>query len=155
MKPKYIKLAREQLDATLERLEPLKTLVPPAKGWIRAIRDAIGMTGEQLAKRLNTNKQRVSRIEHDEKLGKVKIETLRNVAKVMDCVFLYAFVPRDSLDQTVREQAEVIAEKRMARSNQMMRLEKQELSKDEKNKALQNLIDEIIETMPKSLWDEK
>jgi len=155
MKPKHIKLAREQLDATLERLEPLKTLVPPAKGWIRAIRDAIGMTGEQLAKRLNTNKQRVSRIEHDEKLGKVKIETLRNVAKVMDCVFLYAFVPRDSLDQTVREQAEVIAEKRMARSNQMMRLEKQELSKDEKNKALQNLIDEIIETMPKSLWDEK
>ena len=155
MKPKHIKLAREQLDATLERLEPLKTFVPPAKGWIRAIRDAIGMTGEQLAKRLNTNKQRVSRIEHDEKLGKVKIETLKNVAKAMDCVFLYAFVPRDSLDQTVKEQAKVIAKKRMARSNQMMRLEKQELSDSEKAKAMKTIIDEIVETMPKSLWDEK
>ncbi|MHC4132463.1 MAG: mobile mystery protein A [Planctomycetota bacterium] len=155
MKPKHIKLAREQLDATLGRLEPLKTLVPPGKGWIRAIRDAIGMTGEQLAKRLNINKQRVSRIEHDEKLGKVKIETLRNVAEAMDCVFVYAFVPRDSLDQTVKGQAEEIAKKRMARSNQMMRLEKQELSEAEKAKATQTIIDEIVETMPKSLWDEK
>ena len=155
MKPKYIKLAREQLDATLGRFEPLKTLVPPGKGWIRAIRDAIGMTGEQLAKRLNINKQRVSRIEHDEKLGKVKIETLRNVAEAMDCVFVYAFVPRDSLGQTVKERAEAIAKKRMARSNQMMRLEKQELSEAEEAKAMQNLIDEIVETMPKSLWDEK
>ena len=154
MKPKHVKLAREQLDATLGRLESLKILVPPGKGWIRAIRDAIGMTGEQLAKRLNINKQRVSRIEHDEKLGKVKIETLRNVAEAMDCVFVYAFVPRDSLAQTVKEQAKEIAKKRMARSNQMMRLEKQELSEAEKAKAMQTIIDEIVETMPKSLWDE-
>ena len=155
MKPKHIKLAREQLDATLGRFEPLNTLVPPGKGWIRAIRDAIGMTGEQLAKRLNINKQRVSHIEHGEKLGKVKIETLRNVAEAMDCVFVYAFVPRNSLDQTVKWQAEKIANKRMARSNQMMRLEKQELSEAEKAKAIQTIIDEIVETMPKSLWDEK
>ena len=155
MKPKHIKLAREQLDVTLGRFEPLKTLVPPGKGWIRAIRDAIGMTGEQLAKRLNINKQRVSRIEHDEKLGKIKIETLRNVAEAMDCVFVYGFVPRDSLDQTVKGQAEEIAKKRMARSNQMMRLEKQELSEADKAKAMQTIIDEIVETMPKSLWDEK
>ena len=155
MKSKQIKLAREQLDTALRRFEPLKSIAPPNKGWIRAIRDAIGMTGEQLANRLNINKQRVSRIEHDEKLGKVKIETLRNVADALDCVFVYSFVPRTTLEQAVREQAEVIAKKRMARSNQLMRLEKQELSKDEKNKALQNLIDEITETMPKSLWDEK
>ena len=122
MKPKQIKLAREQLDATLRRFEPLKSITPPNKGWIRAIRDVIGMTGEQLANRLNTNKQRVSRIEHDEKLGKVKIETLQNVAEALDCVFVYSFVPRNNLEQTVREQAQVIAEKRMARSNQMMRL---------------------------------
>ena len=155
MKPKHIKLAREQLDVTLGRFEPLKRLVPSGNGWIRAIRDAVGMTGQQLAKRLNINKQRVSRIEHDEKLGKVKIETLRNVAEALDCVFVHAFVPKNSLKQMVKEQAEVIAKKRMARSNQMMRLEKQELSEAEKAKAMQTIIDEIIEAMPKSLWDEK
>ena len=52
MKTKYKKLLREQLDATLKRFEPFKTVVPPQKGWIRAIRDALGMTGEQLSDRL-------------------------------------------------------------------------------------------------------
>ena len=155
MKAKHKKLAREQLDATLKRFEPLKTLVPPGKGWIRAIRNALGMTGEQLAIRLNVNKQRVSRIEQDEKLGKVRLETLRNVAEAMDCIFVYAFVPRDSLEQTVRNQAKLVAQKRAARSNQLMRLEKQELSNSEKEKSLKDLIVDITNTMPKSLWDEK
>lgn len=155
MKAKHKKLAREQLDATLKHFELLKTLVPPVKGWIRAIRNALGMTGEQLAIRLNVNKQRVSRIEQDEKLGKVRLETLRNVAEAMDCIFVYAFVPRDSLEQTVRNQAKLVAQKRAARSNQMMRLEKQELSNSEKEKSLKDLIVDITNTMPKSLWDEK
>ena len=86
MKAKHKKLAREQLDVTLKRFEPLKTLVLPGKGWIRAIRDALGMTGEQLAARLTVNKQRVSRIQQDEKLGKVKLETLRNVAAAVGFV---------------------------------------------------------------------
>jgi len=155
MKAKHKNLAREQLDETLKRFGPLKTIVPPRKGWIRAIRDAIGMTGEQLAKRLGVNKQRVSRIERDEKLGKVTIKTLRNVAEGMDCIFVYGFVPRDTLEQTVRNQAISVAIKRMARSNQMMRLEKQELGEKEKEKALKELILDITSTMPKSLWDEE
>lgn len=155
MKPKQIKLARKQLDDTLKRFEPLKAVFPPPKGWIRAIRDVLGMTGSQLANRLNVNKQRVSRIEHDEKLGKIKVETLRNVADALNCEFVYCFVPKESLEQAVRNQAKIIAKKRMARSNQMMRLEKQELSKTEKNRAMQDLVEEIVENMPKSLWDDK
>ncbi|MHC4212958.1 MAG: helix-turn-helix domain-containing protein [Planctomycetota bacterium] len=81
MKAKHKKLVREQLDETLRRFKPIKTLVPPPKGWIRAIRDALGMTGEQLAGRLNTNKQRIARIEQDEKLGKLTIICLWRCAK--------------------------------------------------------------------------
>lgn len=155
MKAKHKKLAREQLDATLKRFEPLKTLVPPRKGWVRALRDALGMTGEQLAMRLDVNKQRVARIEQDERSGSVTLKTLRRVAEAMDCILVYSFVPRDSLEQTVRKQAELVAQKRTSRSNQTMRLEKQELSEEEKGKALSNLITDITDTMPKSLWDEK
>jgi hypothetical protein len=64
------------------------------------------------------------------------------------------YLPRTSLEQTVRNQAKFVAEKRTARSNQMMRLERQELSQNEKEKALRDLIAEIIDTMPKSLWDD-
>ncbi len=66
MKAKQKNLAREQLDEVLKKFLPLKIVNSPRKGWIRAIRDALGMTGAQLAKRLHTNKQRVSRIEQDE-----------------------------------------------------------------------------------------
>jgi len=155
MKAKQKNLAREQLDQTLKKFLPLKTVVPPRKGWIRAIRDVLGMTGEQLAERLHANKQRVSRIEQDEKFGKVTLKTLRNVAEALDCEFVYGFVPKESLEKTVRNQARFVAKKRMSRSNQMMRLEKQELSNAEKEKATESLIGDIISTMPKSLWDEQ
>jgi predicted DNA-binding mobile mystery protein A len=154
MRGKQKKLAREQLDKTMKSFESLKAMSAPKKGWIRAIRDTLGMTGEQLAKRLDVNQQRVARIEQDETLGKVTLNTMQNIAEAMNCVFVYGVVGRDSLEQIVRRQAEIVAKKRMARSNQMMRLEKQELSEAEKVKAMQNLIDEIVETMPKSLWDE-
>lgn len=155
MRGKQKKLAREQLDETMKSFESLKAMSAPIKGWIRAIRDTVGMTGGQLAKRLKVNQQRVARIEQDEVLGKVTLNTMQNVAEAMDCVFVYGVVARDSLEQIVRGQAELVAKKRMVRSNQMMRLEKQELSEAEKVKAMQTLIDEIVETMPKSLWDEK
>lgn len=155
MKAKQINLAREQLDETLKKFLPLKIVTPPRKGWIRAIRNALGMTGEQLAVRLHANKQRVSRIEQDERLGKVTLKTLINVAEALDCEFIYGFVPRESLEQTVRNQAKSVAQKRMSRSNQMMRLEKQELSNEDKEKVLNGLIGDITSTMPKSLWDEQ
>jgi predicted DNA-binding mobile mystery protein A len=155
MTGKQKKLAREQLDETMKSFESLKDRSAPRKGWIRAIRDTLGMTGEQLAKRLGVNQQRVARMEQDEVLGKVTINTIQNAAEAMDCVFVYGVVARDSLDQIVRKQAEVLANKRMVQSNQMMRLEKQELSETDKAKAMQTIIDEIVETMPKSLWDEK
>ena len=153
MRGKQKKLAREQLDETIKSFDSLKVMSAPRKGWIRAIRDTLGMTGRQLAKRLEVNQQRVARIEQDEILGKVTLNTMQNTAEAMGCIFVYGIVPRNSLEKLVRTQAEVIAQKRMARSNQMMRLEKQELSEAEKAKAMQNLIDEIIETMPKTLWD--
>lgn len=155
MKAKHRKLALEQLHATLSRFEPLKETPPPRKGWIRAIRDALGMTGEQLARRLNTNRQRIARIEQDEKTGGLTLRTLRRVADALDCVFVYGFVPRAGLEQTVRNQAELAAKKRLARSNQTMKLEMQELSDAEKEKMLQDLVAEIINTMPKSLWNEE
>ena len=155
MKAKHKNLAREQLDETLKQFLPLKAIVPPRKGWIRAIRDALGMTGEQLAKRLDANKQRVSRIEQDEKLGSITLKTMRSVAEALDCEFVYGFVPKESLEQTVRNQAKVIAKKRMSRSNQMMRLEKQELSSTEKEKAMESIVEDITSTMPKLLWDEQ
>lgn len=154
MKQRQLKLAREQLDETLKQFYPLRKVAAPRKGWICAIRSALGMTGQQLARRLFTNKQRVSRIEQDELQGKVTLKTLRHVAEALDCTFVYGFVPHDSLDNSIRKQAEKIAGKRMSISNQTMRLEMQELGDLEKQKVMASMVEEIIATMPKSLWDQ-
>jgi predicted DNA-binding mobile mystery protein A len=151
MRKKYKKLTLKQLDETLKGLVPIT--VPP-KGWVRAIRDALGMSARQLAKRMGVKQQRVVRIEQDEKQGRVTVNTLRNVAEAMDCGFVYGFVPKETLAQAVRDQARRVAAKRMNRSNQMMRLEAQELGDEEKENVLNELIDEIVDTMPRNLWDE-
>ena len=152
MKAKYRKLAIKQLDETMARYKPLES-VQPRTGWIRAIRDALGMTGEQLAQRLSVNKQRISRIEQDEILGRVTLKTLQDVAEALDCKFIYGFVPRESLERMVKKNARALATKRMKRSNQTMRLEKQELSEKDKEEAFEVIIGDITDTMPRSLWD--
>lgn len=155
MKAKYKKLAREQLDATLRGFKPLKNVAGPGKGWIRAIRDALGMTQKQLARRMGVNFQRVARIEKDERPGNVTINTMRNVAEALDCVFVYCLVPKDSLENTVRRRAKILAHKLMEQSSQTMMLEKQELELTEKSRSLDALTGDIVNSMPKSLWEEQ
>ena len=155
MNAKQTKIAREQLDKVMQKLGPAKNLSIPGKGWIRAIRDSLGITGRQLAARLGVNQQRVARLEKDETLGRVTIATMREVAEAMDCKFVYGIVANDSLEHIIERQAEKVAANRMNRSNQLMRLEKQELDEQEKLRANELLIKEIVDKMPKSLWDDE
>ena len=147
------KLIREQLDASLQRLStPLDVTAPP-KGWIRAIRDALGMTAKQLANRLGVAQQAVARIEKEELAGSVTIKTMRRIAECLDCVFVYGFVPRTSLEETVARQAKKVAAQRLAQASQTMSLENQALSRRENEQALSDLVDELIRTLPSNLWN--
>jgi len=148
------KLIREQLDASLKRFSPLLDVTPPPKGWIRAIRDALGMTAKQVASRLGVAQQSVARIEKEELAGSVTIKTMRRVAETFDCVFVYGFVPRDSLENAVKNQAEMVARKRLSRVSQTMRLENQELSRNEQKKAFVEEVQRLVQTVPSHLWDE-
>jgi predicted DNA-binding mobile mystery protein A len=146
-------LIREQLDASLQRFSHLRNAPPPPKGWIRAIRDALGMTAKQLANRLGVAQQAVARIEKGELEGSVTIKTMRRIAECLDCVFVYGFVPRTSLAETVSRQAKNVAAQRLAQVSQTMSLEDQALSRKENEQVLSNLVDELIRTLPSNLWD--
>lgn len=147
------KLILEQLNITLKRFSAIKSVNPPRKGWIRAIRDALGISTRQLGDRLGVSKSRITRIEQDEVSGSVTLKTMRRMADVFDCVFVYGFVPRKTLEDTLKNQAIHVAKKRMARVVHTMVLEDQGLSEDEQKKAFGTVVDELIETMPKSLWE--
>ena len=147
------KLIRQQLDASLQRLSPLLDVTAPPKGWIRAIRDALGMTAKQLASRLGVAQQAVARIEKEELAGSVTIKTMRRIADCLDCVFVYGFVSRTNLEETVARQAKKVAAQRLAQASQTMGLENQALSRKENEQALSDLVDELIRTLPSNLWN--
>ncbi len=153
MRKEQKKLMREQLDATLSRFTILKSIQLPRKGWIRAVRDALGISTRQLAAIIGLSKSRITRIEQDEVGGSVTLKTMRRVADSLDCVFVYGLVPRKTLEITLREQAKHVANKRAARVAHTMALEDQGLSDKERKKAFDAVVDELVETMPKSLWE--
>ncbi len=148
------KLIREQLDITLRKFEPLRDSPPPVKGWIRAVRDALGMNGRQFADRLGEHRSRTKQIEQQEMIGSLTLRTIRKAAEALDCVFVYGLVPRISLEETVRDQAKQIALKRLARASHTMELENQALGKEENKEILSNMIEEIMDELPSNLWDE-
>lgn len=152
MKPKHQKIIVEQLDKTLARFKDVKDVPPPAKGWIRAIREALGMTGKQLAERLSVRQPRIPILEKDEVSGSVSIKTMRQTAEALDCMFVYALIPRTTLESTIREQARHVAAERMQRTNHTMGLEDQQLLEDEQRKMLQSMVDELVRTTPKEMW---
>ncbi len=147
------KLIRQQLETTLQKFRPLLDIQMPPKGWIRAVRDALGMNGRQLANRLNVTRQRAAQIEKDELGGSATLKTMRRVAESLDCVFVYTLVPRQSLEHTLHEQARRVAKKRLTRVSHTMMLENQELSNSEQVQALNDIVNELIETQPSTLWD--
>lgn len=146
------KLIREQLDKKLEKLKPLSS-VTVENGWIKLIREALGMSTKQLGKRVGIDQSRISRLENAEIENDLKLSSLKKIAEGLNMKFVYGFVPESSLEEVVREQAKKIALKRMTKVNHTMRLEQQELSEDEKNKALEDLIQKIMIEKPKDFWD--
>jgi predicted DNA-binding mobile mystery protein A len=78
---------------------------------------------------------------------------MHRAAEALDCVFVYRLVPKTSLQDTIKKQANLVAKKRMIRVSHTMLLEDQGLSEKEKKKAFDNTVEELIQTMPKSLWD--
>ena len=148
------KLIREQVDASLSQFSPLYNTNIPRKGWIRAIRDALGMSARQLAERLGVAQQAVARIEQDEIDGSVTIKTMRRIAEQLNCQFVYGFVPKTSLKETIQTRAKQVAEKRLSEANQTMALEDQSLYAKENTQVLSEMINELVDTGPSNLWDE-
>jgi len=155
MMPKYKLIARQQLDKTLSDYANVKQNNPPAKGWIRAVREALSMSGKQLASRLNVSQPRIPKLEQDEVSGVVSLNTMRQAAEAMDCVFVYAIVPRTTLYETVRAQARKVADARVQRVSHTMLLEAQNLSVEEQRASLDATVEELVREMPKELWENK
>ncbi|MDQ2680558.1 MAG: mobile mystery protein A [Candidatus Eremiobacteraeota bacterium] len=147
-------VARKQLE---RRLAPLRdmTLAAPPKGWIKAIRESLGMTARQLAARMGVMPSRIPVIEKAEVTGSTTLRTLRQTAAAMNCAFVYVFVPLEPLDDILRERAMRKAWKDVSRLDHTMRLENQALLKSDFEAERHRTVDRILFGSLRGLWEEE
>src|SRR5258707_8758655 len=93
---------RSHLDKRFKQIGAVTRFTPPARGWIKAVREALGMSTAQLAKRLRIKQPSVIALEKSEAKGTIELATLRRVAEALDCTLVYTLVPKKPLDAIVR-----------------------------------------------------
>lgn len=144
--------ARQRLDERVLALKPEERFRAPPKGWVRAIRDALGMTGVQFAKRLHIRPQSVEALEKSEADGAIQLKTLRRAAEALDCTLVYALVPNTSLEGAVRERARKIAVRDLGRVAHTMKLEAQETGDANLEARIEAYIRDVLKE--RDLWNE-
>lgn len=147
-------LMLQQLNGKLLSFAILSGTAIPPSGWIRAIRNTLGMSMQQLANKLSISKQAVLDIEKREADGSITIKSLRELGRVLDMELVYGFVPKDgSLEAMIEKKANELATKIVLRTSNTMKLEDQGNSKERIEKAISERTEEIKKEMPKILWD--
>lgn len=114
--------ARRRLD---QRLVGLDLGQRPPRGWIRAIREALGMTTGELGQRMGLTQSRVSQLERSEELGSIRLDTLERAARALNCQLRYVFVPNEPLEDMVQRQARLRAQAEVDVVTHTMALEDQ------------------------------
>jgi predicted DNA-binding mobile mystery protein A len=150
-----MKIAIHQLDQRFLALRPLLRTQRPPKGWVRALRDALGMTTAQLAKRLDIVQSGVVELEQAELHGGITLKRLERVAEALGCRLVYVLVPEKPLSETVQARAERAAEKRVAAVEHTMRLENQEVKDKRARAELRMQAIEQLMRKPARLWDDE
>lgn len=143
-----------QLDDALEAYRLASGSPRPPSGWIKAIREAIGMTKAQLAQRVHLSPSTVNTLERSEARGAITLESLDKLARAMDCRLVYAIVPNGqrSLEQLVRERAELVARRQHSRVSHTMRLEEQGLDERQEKRQLKRIVESLLSGSKRELW---
>jgi predicted DNA-binding mobile mystery protein A len=146
-------LAASQID---RKLEPLRSAADSlrrssAGGWIRALRQALGLSTAALGNRMKLAQQSVVQLEKNERAGAITIASLRRAAEALDAELVYAIIPRKPLRETIRDQALKVARERTAPVAHSMQLEAQGLTNVELGKQIEELAREL-ERHPRELW---
>jgi predicted DNA-binding mobile mystery protein A len=146
------RLARTSLDFRFEQGGPDALTNRPTRGWIRAIRDALGMSGAQLAHRMGITQPAVAQLERSEANGLIGLDALHRAADALDCELVYALVPRTSLEAAVRERAQRVARREVGVVDTSMKLGERGLNPVELHRRVDEYAAELIASG--RLWDD-
>lgn len=144
----------QQLNTKMQAVANLANISMPHNGWIKTIRQAIGMTLLQMGKKLSITKQSILDIEKREQDGSITLKALRQAANALDMQLVYGFVPKDgSMEKLIDRKARELATRIVVRTSTNMKLEDQENSDTRIKKAIEEKTMSFKNELPKILWD--
>jgi predicted DNA-binding mobile mystery protein A len=109
MKSQFRQLRLSQLDRSLSGA---RTIHPrPASGWIASVREALGLTLDEIGRRIHATRQSIQQFERAEASDRITLGALRRLAEAMGCDLVYALVPKSGsfaelAERPTRERAE-------------------------------------------------
>ncbi len=142
---------RRQLEEEFSAIRKSMDFTVPPRGWLHAIRSALGIPLAVLAARGGKTAEAVRTTETREAEGTITLASLRSAANDLGCDLLYAIVPRRPLEETLHAAAERAAESMMAGAAQTMSLEDQTVPSSLAEHSRSELIQEL-ERKPRLLW---
>jgi predicted DNA-binding mobile mystery protein A len=119
---------------------------------LRDIREVLGMTQKQLAKRIGIGQPLLSRIEED--VSSCALKTVARIAAALECEFLGVVTSRQALELMIKKQAAKKANGLIKRTFANMALEKQAPGQKSYDYQLKKMIEELSANPGPELWEE-
>jgi len=96
------RVKRAELANTARAFPRMNPQLIPKTGWVREIRDALGISQSQLAARAGISRATVQQMERAEGRRRITLASLDRLAQAMGCQVAFAIVPKGGTLQDVR-----------------------------------------------------
>ena len=151
LQPRVARQITRQLDDILTAVHlPSR----PRIGWIASVRQALGMSKTQLAKRIDITRPSLDELESNELKETITLASMRKIADALGCDVQYVLVPRKPLEQMIAERAMKKASTKLGRVNQSQALEASALEAASLSGAVVDLAKEYEVNRPADLWND-
>ncbi|GGP21877.1 mobile mystery protein A [Silvimonas iriomotensis] len=145
-------LRLEQVQDLVEVYSDLAKRQPPQRGWLKTIRESLGLTERQQAARLGIASSTLHKSELAEAEGRITLGQLRKLAEGLDCELVYALVPKKPLTQVIDDQARSVALREVSEVAHNMDLEDQRPAPDHLRKQVERRAAELLRGRWSDLW---
>lgn len=154
MKQGFSDVKLRQIDTVLNRWRSADLPQRPSSGWIRTVREGLGMAATHLAARLGVTTSSVTRLETSEADDAISLASLRRAAAALGCELQYALVPKQSLTDTLDARALALARQQMTVVSHTMALEAQSTSPEIVEAQTRLLAESLLKGTRRALWKE-
>ena len=146
-------IQRMQLDSALRAHVRPAADQPPRRGWVRAIREALGMTQAQLGAHAGISRQSVQDMEQAEVDRRITLDSLDRLAQAMGCRVLMSLAPvQGSLEDLRTDRAATLADALLKSTDHSMKLEAQGVSTRERERQRKLLVESLLRGSSRILW---